>query len=447
MEKGVRDYTDLVERNPLKARKVLIALLAVLLGSSAPALAQRAKPKPKKAAVSAKAKKAPKKRSIRGGSRLVELGLDNLEHREYSAAISNFQKASKLQQSAAVYFLLGYAHYQRGFVSGAPETADKADAMETINAYMMALAVDPTLSGVAQPHKLYHSLAMSYEAVGAYDKAVDAYKRALGADPSNPMLPLYAARLRHKMGELDKAAANFGLALRKAKQIGQDRKVVALVKTNPLFSFMLQNPGIAEQLGTAQPKPVQIAEPGELLAMRDAVRGTTPAENRRRQAREQDRAVTDALARANDDFKFRRYRGAIELYQEALANNSNSGTMAPTQVAFVYERIGTCYNKLGLSAEAVRFLRKAVQDSPMAPGAHYQLALAYSVSGHYQDSLKALKESFKSAPSGGELRKFMLLAKTDTELEPIRDLPQFSGMIAEYSDRARGSASASFSLR
>lgn len=416
----------------------LAALFALTLVLASPAQAAK-KTKGKKA----KGSKTSHEKSIRGGGAHVDRGLDNLEHREYGAAIASFQKAAKMRGDAASYFLLGYAHYQRGFASGAPETADKQDALETINAYMMALAIDPSLAQVSQPHKLYHSLAMSYEAVGSYEKAVDAYKQALSADPSNPMIPLYAARLRQKMGELDKAAANFKVAMSKAREQGQDRAIVAMVRSNPLFTFMLQNPGVAEQLGEAQPKAFPIAEEGELVSMRDSVRGTTPAERRRPQVSEQDRAVNDALARANDEFKYRRYRASIEAYQEALTDNSNSGTLAPTQIAVVYERMGTCYNKLGLAPEAIRFLRKAVQDSPMNPAAHYQLALAYSLTGHYQDSIKALKESFKSAPSNGELRRFMLMAKTDVELEPVRDLPAFQGMISEYTDRARGPMSAS----
>lgn len=418
---------------------VLAALVALCVGAASPAQAKKAKKGSKS--------KTSHAQSIRGGGVHVDRGLDNLEHREYGAAIASFQKAAKLRSDAASYFLLGYAHYQRGFISGAPETADKQDAMETINAYMMALAIDPTLSQLSAPHKLWHSLAMSYEAVGSYEKAVDAYARAIKADPSNPMLPLYHARLSHKMGELDKSAVSFKSAMSKAREQGQARAVVSLVKSSPLFTFMLENPAVASQIGAPQQRAVPIVEEGELVAMRDAVRGTTPAERRRPQIREQDRAVTDALARANDEFKYRRYRAAIEAYQDAMTNNSNSGTLAPSQVAFVYERVGTCYNKLGLSAEAIRFLRKAVQDQPMNAPAHYQLALAYSVSGHYQDSVKALKEAFKTAPSNGELKKLMLLAKTDSELEPVRDLPAFQGMIAEYSDRARGSMSASLSLR
>lgn len=446
MGKAGCGYTDLVEKNT--TRTVLTALIAISL--TAPLSAQVGRKKAHKAEKPAKAAKHKKsaRKVARGGSQYVELGMDNLDHREYSAAIANFQKAAKIRSDAGSYFLLGYAHYQRGFASGAPETADKQDALETVNSYMMALAIDPTLSEVAQPHKLYHSLAMSYEALGSYDKAIDAYKNAIAADRANPMLPLYEARLRHKMGELDKSAADFEAALNKAREMRQEKAVVAMVKTNPLFSFMLQNPAVAEQLRVSGPKPVSIAEAGEFVAMRDSVRGTTPAEQPRRpMASAQDRAVTEAVARGNDEFKFRKYRAAIEEYQDALANNSNSGTLPPTQIAFLYERIGTCYNKLGLAPEAIRYLRKAVQDAPMASGAHYQLALAYSVSGHYQESVKALKESFKNSPNGGELRKYMMMAKTDSELEPVRDLPAFSGMIAEYTDRARGSVSASFSLR
>jgi len=39
----------------------------------------------------------------------------------------------------------------------------------------MALDLDPELRAVNQPYRLYHSLALSYEALGATEKAIEAY--------------------------------------------------------------------------------------------------------------------------------------------------------------------------------------------------------------------------------------------------------------------------------
>ena len=399
-----------------------------------------------------------KRKAVSSGqtNALVQAGLEAMERKEFTAAINDFSKASRAKGDSASYFLLGYAYYQRGFLSGDPDRADKQDAVEAVNAFSTALALDPSLEQLTQPYKLYHAMAMCDEALGSYEKAVDAYKKAFQAAPRNPMLPLYAARLRYRMNDLRKSAANLDLALQLAKKEGKAKAVVNLLETDPRFSIMLASDAHLAALRKLDPNaqavaaapaaaapaasPAAFASNGfslkDATVVRDSVRGTTPAEDRAATLRAQDKDVLDALAAANDDFKFRSYRNAINGYNDALSLNAGSGILTPTQVAFIWERIGTSYNKLGQSAQAIHALRKCVQDAPMDAAAHYQLALAYAVLGRYQESVHALGESFRSAPNNGELKKFMLLAKTDSELEPVRDLPAFQATIDEHRSRS-----------
>jgi tetratricopeptide (TPR) repeat protein len=470
-----------------KLDKALAGLVAVAIGLSfCPASAEAAKRKaPKKRqAVSAASKKA----SASQASALVQAGLERLERKEYSPAIDAFSKAARAKGDSASYFLLGYAYYQRGFMAGDPDQADKQDALETVNAYTTALALDPELSEVAQPYKLHHSMAMSYEALGSYEKALDSYKKAFAAAPHNPMLPLYAARLRFRMNDMAKSAANLDLALSLAKKGGKAKSLVNLVQTDGKFSIMLASDahmetlrkydakasapaaapmesrpaaspaafatagyGIASAAQYSAPAPrVTVADAAAASAaqndaimrdaagVRDSVRGTipAPAEEASRTLRRQDKDVLDALSMGNDDFKFRKYREAIQSYEDALAFNQGSGILTPSQAAFIHERVGIAYNRLGQSTEAIRALRKCVQLAPMNAGAHYQLSLAYSVMGRYQESMRALSETFRTAPSQGDLKKYMLLSKTDPELEGVRDQPGFKSMIDEHGARA-----------
>src|SRR5687768_17211106 len=71
----------------------------------------------------------------------LQAGIEAIDKAQYTAAINNLSKAVQTRGDAASYFLLGYAYYLRGFAAGSPETADKQDALEAINAYAMALAV------------------------------------------------------------------------------------------------------------------------------------------------------------------------------------------------------------------------------------------------------------------------------------------------------------------
>lgn len=410
-------------------------------------------------APAAHARGARKSRVDKGGSAdaAIAAGLDGLKRKEYTAAISNFQKAAKARGDGASYFLLGYAYYQRAFLSGIPETADKQDALETVNAYMTAIALDPSLERVAQPYKLWHSLALSYEALGSDEKAVDAYKKAVQAAPNNPMLPLYAARLRLKMGDVEKSVENLTLALARARQTRQDGPVLDVIKTSPLFAQLLASPAHARVLHgydasivvptdvAATPAPqrrapmnVRAETLGDAYGLRDSVRQT--AAPVRPTLSQKDQGVMDQLAAAAEEYKFRRYRQSITAYGEVLLLNQDSGVLSPAQLAMVHERIGTAYNRLGQSNEAIRELQRSVQDMPFNTAAHYQLALAYSVAGLYRESLKALNETFKTSATPADLRRYMLLAKTDAELDPIRDLPGFASTVSEYSAKlsARG---------
>jgi tetratricopeptide (TPR) repeat protein len=421
--------------NHLKAGGAAV-LAAMLFSSPAFAVARR---------TAAKRRPAGQMAAVSGSSVLVKTGLEALERKDYPAAIEIFAKAARAEGDGPTYFLLGYSHYQRGFAGGDVEAADKNDALETVNAYTTALALDPDLEGVAQPYKLYHSMGLSYEALGEYEKAVEAYRKAFMRSPSNPILPLYAARLRYRMNDVAKSASNLELSLKKARETGQLAALVKMLGSDARFASLWnsdENVALMRRFDSSFRTPQMVAAAASPMALtdgatlRDSVRGTTPAEDRGATMRRQDKDVLDQLSSANDSFKFRRYREAIAGYNEALTLNERSGILNPTQVAFVWERVGTSYNKLGLSGQAINTLRKCVQLAPMDAAAHYQLALAYALLGRYQESVHALDETFKSAPSTGELKRYMLLAKTDSELEGVRDLPAFRAALDSHGRRS-----------
>jgi len=406
-------------------------------------------------AFAAAAQAAPRKSRVRKageGSVLLEAGLDSLTRKDFTAAIGDFQKLSKARGDSASYFLLGYAYYQRGFRSGMPKTADKDDARETVTAYATAVALDPALGEVAQPYKLWHSLALSYEALGDEDKALAAYKKAMKSAPRNPLLPLYASRLRLEMNDVDESFESLALCLSEARATGHEKEVLAEIKSNPLFAGLLASPAHARLLHAfdasveppaptiaSTPRIEQLAEPRaetakDAYGLRDSIRADPP--KARAPLSVKDQAVMEQLAAAAEDYKFRRYRQAIASYGEVLHLNEDSGVLSPPQLAMIHERRGTAYNRLGLSPEAIQELRRSVQDMPFDTAAHYQLALAYAVSGEYQRSIHALNEAFKTSPTPADLRRYMLLAKTDSELEPIRDLPAFDSALEQYAPQS-----------
>lgn len=380
-----------------------------------------------------KTKKAVKSKASPEAQRLMSAGLANLEAGETSAAISTFNKAVRKEGSVSTYFLLGWAHYQRGFKQGSTESADRDDAQSAIDAYAMALSLDSSLKELPDASRLYFSMALCYEAVQSYDKALDAYKMAFRAAPNKALIPMNAARLRLKMGDTAKAVSNIDLAMAKAMKNGQAKTLRDAVRRDPAFAPLIANGASRKALGIASD------EDGTMVAdidargeeMRDAVRDTAP----KPVAPAQDAEVLEKIAQGNVEFKFRRYLSAVSSYNEALSLDQERLTLGAPQTAQIYEKIGTAYNKLGQSEVAIRSLQKALQQNPMNPAAHYQIATAYAMSGKTGVALRALDESFKACAGPNDLRRFVMQAKTDTELEAVRDLPAFRSTVAKYSDR------------
>src|SRR5579859_7518553 len=185
-----------MEGKTMKTTGLLSAFLAALLLVTPPAGAAKTK--------KAKAKKAAFKLDTEAG-KLMSQGMGDLDAGEFSSAISLFSRAARRQPSVQAYFLLGWAHYQRGFKKGAVESADRDDAQSAVDAYQMALARDPKLAELPDRSRLYFSLALCEEAVDSYERALNDYKAALKAAPEKALIPLNAARLRLKMKDPQRA--------------------------------------------------------------------------------------------------------------------------------------------------------------------------------------------------------------------------------------------------
>jgi tetratricopeptide (TPR) repeat protein len=276
-------------------------------------------------------------------------------------------------------------------------------------------------------------MALCYEAAGSYDKALDGYKLALKNAPHKALIPLHAARLRLKMGDAAAAMSNVELALAKAMKSGQARALRDAARRDPVFAPLMADAAARKALG------IGAGEDGVMTAdlgargeeLRDSVRAAAPAPV----APAQDPAMLERLAQGNIEFKFRRYASAIAAYLDALAIDQERMALGAPQTARIYEQIGAAYNKLGQSEPAALFLQKALGQNPMNPSARYQIALAYATSGKTLAAMNALDESFKSCSDPKDLRRFVMLAKTDVELEAVRDLPAFRSAVARYADR------------
>lgn len=364
---------------------------------------------------------------------LMAAGIDDLDNGQLTAAISQLNKAARTQPSVSAYFLLGWAHYQRGFKHGSVELADRDDAQSAIDAYRMALDMDPMLGELTDPTRLHFSLALCQEVVGEYEQALNSYKTALKLSPQKALIPLHAARLRLKMKDEEKSLSNIALAMTTARKSDHQGALIAAAKREPAFAPLLADDKTRTALGISQAESAQVMIASSLDArgeeMRDALNDpprTTPS---------QDPAVVEKIAKGDAEFKVRHYLDAANAYTKALELNASRQALTAERVAELQKKIGTSYNKMGQLEQAILALQKSLQSNPKDPGTYYQIALSYAMSGKTAAAVNSLRDSFAVCTDPAELRRLVLLAKTDVEFEAARDLQAFAQLMSDMAER------------
>lgn len=377
---------------------------------------------------------------------LIAGGLASLKRKEFRGAIAAFRAATQADPgSAEAFFQLGTALSRRAS-SGA---ADAKDTERALDAYQTALALDPDHKSVSAPFLLYHGLAQCYEALGRYDDAADSLRKESKAASRNPMPPLYSAELRLKMREPKKSAEGLHESVQRARKLRSYPSLAKLVRTDPRFANLLQVPQnqmILETYDRVEAGKLAEAEARshveERLSMRDALAPMSAAKAMAPivAAAPPDPKIQARLDRAEGDFKWRKYRQAAAEYIEALRLDEKRGTMQATDRAHIYLNIGICYRMLGLMGDAAEALRFAAQEKPEDSEPYYQLALALSSWGKVSAAMEALETALQKAAPGAQLRLTLLLARTDSELEALRDVPAYHKLLAQYAPKPRRNA-------
>jgi tetratricopeptide (TPR) repeat protein len=106
----------------------------------------------------------------------IQAGFVDFQHQRYDAAITNYEKAIKLQpRAAAAYNMLGMAYRFKYNKLGVPEFREKEMA-----AFQKAVEIDPN-NWVA-----LINLGTDYYAEGQKAKAAPLFKKALALNPNHP---------------------------------------------------------------------------------------------------------------------------------------------------------------------------------------------------------------------------------------------------------------------
>ncbi len=380
---------------------------------------------------------------------LIDTAARTLKEGKYSEAVWAFQGATQANPSSAqAFYGLGNAYFERAGREKLPSgTAKPSDLRQALEAYETALALDPKLGSLGQPFALYHRMAECYRLLGRPEEAAGALKRGAAVAPHNPMPYVYAAALRHEMRDLGKSSQNLRQALERARRIGQYPKIAKLIRVDPRFSELLRSPQNREMLdlyddveaGTrAEAEVRRRLEEGPL---RDALSAAphASASNRRRflDAMKLDTVVEERLRTADQLFKFNQHRQALEAYQKVLEADRGKGLLDSAQIALIWENMGVCHHHLGQVEAAIDALERSNSVMPHDAGVLYRLALTQSAAGRYPEALKSLDAALKNVRAMPDLKIFLLLSKTDAELTPLRDLPEFRKLLDPYEAQLR----------
>ncbi|TPW18911.1 MAG: hypothetical protein FD126_3213, partial [Elusimicrobia bacterium] len=365
---------------------------------------------------------------------------------QFSRAVALYEKATKQDPSSAdAFFHLGNAYFGRAFQRA--DRADRDDAQAAVDAYETALGIDPTLKSIRDPFLLYHGLSQSYETVGAYQKALGALKMASKNNPNNPMPHLYGARVRMKMGDTERASANLYWSVKRARALNMFPQLARMLREDAVFAGLMGIPqskvildsydAVYRGAITEDQAKERIRNAAEMGDMRDAVRDVPNSRTSRPGS--MDAPVTDpvVLQRIDDGhraFEAGNYQQAVTDYQSALTADGPKGTMDAVLRSMTLERLGSSYRHMGLAGEGVRALTRAIETLPENSAAHYELALCLAAGGRPGEALSALNRALDTAGTLAQLRKTLILSKTDPELASVRDIPRYR-LIVESHER------------
>ncbi|MBI3299215.1 MAG: tetratricopeptide repeat protein [Elusimicrobia bacterium] len=414
--------------------------------AAAPDKAAAAPAKPiRKALKSRRAAKRSAPLSLKA-ARLLAQGRQAERAQQYSRAVSIYERATRVApNSAEAHTHLGNGYFARAFQRGM-DAVDKDDAQAAVDAYETALGLDSGLTTIGDPYILYHGLAQCREALGHFPKALSALKGAAKANPSNPLPHLYGARVRYRMRDFERASASLYSSVRRARKLNIYPQIARLIRSDPMFNGLISLPAnklIIDSYDSVQNGFMSEAEAKDRIKnfgtaddFRDAVRDVPTFRNSQTTAAP---AVDEAVMRRVSDghraYEAGAYNEAAANYQDALKRDARKGTLDEVMKSLVYERLGSSLRHLGSAGEAARVLARAVKATPNNSAAHYELSICLAIGGRPADSLDHLNKALDSAAGIAQLRKVLIMSKTDPELASIRDLPRYSAIVASHQRR------------
>lgn len=142
--------------------------------------------------------------------------LDNKKYVEL--AIKDFRKAMSINPDEALpFYLLAYEYFTYSGLTGEDSSKQKKENARKSRQLLLKAAKLTWTSAVGR--SIYDLLASNYSDAGEYDKALNAYNKAIQIDPDYGDIYLGKARLYRILKKHDKAINEYGNALSSKKKI------------------------------------------------------------------------------------------------------------------------------------------------------------------------------------------------------------------------------------
>jgi protein O-mannosyl-transferase len=361
------------------------------------------------------------------------LGLVNYALKEYSNAIEHYQNAISLNLlNSEAYYNLGVVYFDIKDYTKAIEFFQKAISINLnyyeaynflglvyhqLKKYSTAIPFYQKSISINQENAdAYYNLGVTYYHLKEYSKAIMSFQKVIFINPSNPKTYFNLGFIYDDLKEFSKAITyflkaisinpsnskayyNLGLVYYNSKEyVKAKESYQKALSINPEYSEAYHNLGLVFKDLKEFPKAIECYHKAISINPRDA---------------DFYNSLCVILRTEIKDFQ-----KAIEVYQNGLAQIPENTDLLS----------GLAYSQLALQkySEAENTFQKALKINPQDNRYYYNFVCLYSIQNQSDKALNWLEQALQKGFDNFEH------IKTDTDLDNIRNLPQFKKLIEKY---------------
>ena len=354
-------------------------------------------------------------------------GIGYMKSSRYTDAINSFEQAIEIKPDYLVsYSALGHTYNELGRYEEVIQIYNDAIlkcknvshdiyknmalAYEKIGSFQKAIIAYKKGITIMPDAKAYYNLGGNYIIVGDYNKAIESYEQAI--DLEHSFIPAY-----YNLGSLYSALNRYEDAIKMYKKVLDiipDKKALEI---SPNYAELRFNLGLAYLALDPSDKESAIEE-YELLKNMDKDKANEflkliNTKGNIREKIQKDQRVNLAETYINTG----RYDTAINIFKEIISNEPYN--------AQAYCGLGVVYGMLGSYDESIKHLKQVIAIKSDYIEAHTNLGLAYGNLGRWNEALEAYKQATRIKPDYADAHHgvgwvYINLGRYNEAIEPCK---------------------------